>query len=164
MRQPTWGPIVQQRVRCFLEALLSCADGLYAHQDFLYRWEDADRPKLAIATNRRCLQRISNLGQNQIYEAIKTLKTLEILEDNRTQTQGTEEWHFTLKLWSHNLPNNLSKFEGEWDKKRPRKSRSQVDRSVKSIAPSCSQERSLFLTVSLGYGNCLPKILPHRLT
>jgi hypothetical protein len=36
-----------------------------------------------------------------IKEALQRLKDwLEILEDNRTKTQGCEDWHFTLKLWS----------------------------------------------------------------
>ncbi|WP_369076433.1 hypothetical protein [Coleofasciculus sp. LEGE 07081] len=32
-------------------------------------------------------------------EALKQFKVLEILEDNRSQTQGSSNWHFTLKLW-----------------------------------------------------------------
>lgn len=121
MRKPTWGPIVKARVRCFLEALLSCADRLYEVDDFQFRWEDSARPKLVVKTKRRHLERLTNLKQNNIYEVIESLKILEILDDNRTQTQGKEDWHFTLKLWEKDTAKNLSRFDREWENKRPKK-------------------------------------------
>lgn len=171
MRQPTWGPIVQQRVKGFLQALLVYAEKPDREVDFLYRWEQMDspsetirdRPKLAIATNRRFLQRISNLSQNQVYEAIKILKSLDILDDNRTQTQGKEEWRFTLKLWSYNSTSNLIVFDREWDSRKPSQSKNTDVASPKAIAPYFDKQNTFSLAVSLGYGTCIPRVLPQPL-
>ncbi|MBD2441519.1 AAA-like domain-containing protein [Nostoc sp. FACHB-110] len=126
MRQPTWGPIVKDRVKLFLEILLSVADGVNDSDDFHFRWEDNIRTSLIIETKRRYLQKLTQLKQRQIYEVIESLKSLEILEDNRTQTQGKEDWRFTLRLWNRDIANNLSHFDQKWETKRPAKSKIQV--------------------------------------
>lgn len=123
MRKPTWGPVVKERVRRFLEALLSHAAELYDVDDFQFRWDECARPKLVVGTKRRCLERLTNLKPNQIYEAIESLKILDILEDNRIQTQGKEDWQFTLRLWGNDTAKNLSQFDREWENKRPEKSK-----------------------------------------
>ena len=125
MRKPTWGPVVKERVRRFLEALLSRADELYEVDGFQLRWEDSARPKLVVETKRRYLERLTNLKREQVYEVIESLKILEILDDNRTQTQGKEDWHFTLKLWHRpqDKEANLKQFDVEWERHRPEKSK-----------------------------------------
>ncbi|MEM9092092.1 MAG: NB-ARC domain-containing protein, partial [Cyanobacteria bacterium P01_F01_bin.53] len=67
-----------------------------------------------------------SLSSEQIKEALKRLEDfMEVLEDNRTATQGAENWHFTLKLWhpKQQLPANLQKFEIEWEKHRALRSK-----------------------------------------
>jgi hypothetical protein len=158
MRKPTWGPIVKHRVRSFLEALLSCANEFYESHDFQFRWEESTSPKLVVATKRRCLERVTNLDRNQIYEAIESLKILEILDDNRTQTQGKEDWHFTLKLWSRDAIRNLNQFDREWENKRPEKSKitQRVEVGDRPVDLGCL----IPITISLGYGNYLQKMPP----
>jgi hypothetical protein len=65
------------------------------------------------------------LTKAQIQEAINRLKDLEILEDNRCVTQGSEDWHFTLKLWYgwHDQKVNLEQFDREWERHRLEKPR-----------------------------------------
>lgn len=126
MRQPTWGPIVKGRVRRFLEAFLSSADELLFDRDFHWQEEDAARPKLVITTKRRFLERQTHLKQREIYEAIESLKALEILEDRRNTTRGSEEWYFALRLWSKDKAKNLSQFDKEWESYRFARLKTQV--------------------------------------
>ncbi|MHC5751291.1 MAG: NB-ARC domain-containing protein, partial [Nostoc sp.] len=59
-----------------------------------------------------------------IREALNSLKDfVKILEDNRTQTKGSDEWHFTLKLWSRDKERNLKRFDEVWQSNRPNKSK-----------------------------------------
>ncbi|MHC0067971.1 AAA-like domain-containing protein [Nostoc sp. UIC 10890] len=125
MRKPTWGPIVKERVRHFLERLLSVADQVYDCNDFQFRWDDSARANLIVETKRRYLERLTKLKQNQIYEVIESLKILEVLEDNRTQTQGKDDWHFTLRLWDRDIATNLNQFDQKWENTRPEKSKIQ---------------------------------------
>ncbi|MBD2355407.1 hypothetical protein H6G41_12390 [Tolypothrix sp. FACHB-123] len=47
-------------------------------------------------------------GFEQIREALNLLKDfLKILEYNRIHTQGSDDWHFSLKLWSRDKEKNL---------------------------------------------------------
>ncbi|OKH48015.1 hypothetical protein NIES30_10930 [Phormidium tenue NIES-30] len=65
------------------------------------------------------------LTPDQIREALKRLQDfLGILEDNRPATQGSEDWHFTLKLWHRrqDVATNLAKLDEEWERLRPLKS------------------------------------------
>ena len=39
---------------------------------------------------------------------------LKILDDHRLKTQGSENWHFTLNLWSKSTHRNLEEVEREW--------------------------------------------------
>jgi hypothetical protein len=59
---------------------------------------------------------------------------LHILEDNRSKTQGKEEWHFTLKLWSKDTQKNLEQFEIEWERLRPEKSKQQEKTLRETVA------------------------------
>jgi hypothetical protein len=123
MRKPTWGPIVKQRVKDFLKALVSEANHFYEGSDLLFRWEDSSRPKLVVETKRRYLEKLTDLNRNQIYEVIQILKILDILDDNRTKTQGKDDWYFTLKLWSQDPLRNMAFFEKTWESQRSARSK-----------------------------------------
>jgi hypothetical protein len=76
------------------------------------------------------------LTKTQIRQALNEhLKDfLHILEDNRSKTQGKEEWHFTLKLWSKDTQKNLEQFEIEWERLRPEKSKQQEKTLRETVA------------------------------
>lgn len=165
MRPLTWGPVVKQRVRGFLEALLSRVD------EFDFQWQDeySTRPKLVVRTKLRFLEKLTYLKSGkmtqfksgEIREVIKRLEELEILEDRRFNKQGAEEWYFALKLWSKEPAKNLSQFDREWENKRPEKSITQVPTLEEATNKSALQNHSSpHITVSLGYGNYSRKIPP----
>ncbi|MBD2338875.1 hypothetical protein H6G64_18025 [Calothrix sp. FACHB-156] len=63
------------------------------------------------------------LTKAQIREALNLLKDfVKILEDNRLQTQGSDEWRFTLKLWSRDKEKNLKRFDQVWQSNKSQKS------------------------------------------
>ncbi|BAY10151.1 NB-ARC domain-containing protein [Calothrix sp. NIES-2098] len=134
-REPSKGPLIQKRVKRLLAALLCFAAGEFAEDNFNieYDWkeEDSANPKLTIKTTLVTLELLTQkdkdpgkLTKTQIREALNLLKDFaKILEDNRIQTQGSDEWHFTLKLWSTDKEKNLKQFDEEWENKRPKKSK-----------------------------------------
>ncbi|BAY24323.1 regulatory protein [Calothrix sp. NIES-2100] len=64
------------------------------------------------------------LTKAQIREALNLLKDfVKILEDNRIHTQGSDDWHFTLKLWSRDKEKNLKRFDEVWESNKPKKSK-----------------------------------------
>ncbi len=103
--------------------------------------------KLVVRTKVRFLEELTakyqqdgKLNTDQIKEALTRLKDwLEILEDNRTKTQGSEDWHFTLKLWSKDKQENLKQFEFEWESRRAKKSNS-TDSKVRPNPPENPSE------------------------
>ncbi|MEH2148399.1 NB-ARC domain-containing protein, partial [Nostoc sp.] len=135
MPRITYGPQIQKRVKRLLEALLYIADGEFEDDNFKIEsdWKEADsaNPKLTVQTTLVVLELLTQkdkypgkLTKPQIREALNLLKDfLKILEDNRLQTQGYDEWHFTLKLWSKDREKNLKGFDEGWEKKRPKKSK-----------------------------------------
>jgi hypothetical protein len=123
MRQPTKGPVLKERVWCFIEALLTRAED---SSDFEVHWEDGetDRLKMVVKTRRRFLEEVANLKQSQIYEVINSLKKLELLEDRRfKQKRGSDVWCFALKLWSRDAQRNREQFERVWEGSRTAKSK-----------------------------------------
>lgn len=132
------GPKVKQRTKCLLEALIAYAnDELDCVSEAALKelrvqikvnWKTDNQ--LVVRTKVRFLEELTakingKLNKEQIKEALKGLKDfLEILEDNRTATQGSEDWHFTLKLWHrrHDKEANLKRFDVEWEQRRPEKS------------------------------------------
>ena len=105
--RPNYGPTAQERTKRFLEALLAYANEELEGSERLQieaNWQTEN--KLVVRTKVRFLEELtakyqqnSKLDTEQIKEALKRLKDwLEILEDNRTKTQGSEDWHFRLKL------------------------------------------------------------------
>ncbi|BAY18787.1 hypothetical protein NIES21_46400 [Anabaenopsis circularis NIES-21] len=144
MPKYTYGSIVKKRVKRLLEALLDFANREFEESkfDIKFKWEveNSANPKLIIETTQVALGYLtekdkypSKLSKTQIQEALNLLKDfLKILEDNRTQTQGVESWHFTLRLWSKDKKNNLDQFEQAWETSRPEKSKSLQANSQKS--------------------------------
>ncbi|MGI2908823.1 NB-ARC domain-containing protein, partial [Tolypothrix sp. VBCCA 56010] len=135
MPRQTYGPEPKKRVKRLLEALLCFADGEFEDGGFKieYDWKEEDRanPKLTVETTLVALELLTQkdkypgkLTKEQIREALNLLKDfLNILEDNRIQIKGVDEWHFTLKLWSRDREKNLKRFDEAWENSRPKKSK-----------------------------------------
>ncbi|MEH2070562.1 MAG: NB-ARC domain-containing protein [Nostoc sp.] len=135
MPRQTYGPEPKKRVKRLLEALLCFADEEFEDGGFKiqYDWkdEDSNNPKLTFQTTLVALELLTlkdkypgKLTKGQIREALNLLKDfLKILEDNRLHTQGSEEWYFTLKLWSKDREKNLKGFDEVWESNRPKKSK-----------------------------------------
>ncbi|MBD2441059.1 NB-ARC domain-containing protein [Nostoc sp. FACHB-110] len=145
MPKTTYGPAIQKRVKRLLAALLCFAAGEVEKDNLKieYDWKEEDNvnPKLTIKTTLVTLELLTQkdehpgkLTKTQIREALNLLKDfVKILEDNRIQTKGSDDWHFTLKLWSRDREKNLKQFDEVWEKNRPNKSRTQ-DEDV-AVAP-----------------------------
>ncbi|HEY9708814.1 MAG TPA: signal transduction protein, partial [Oculatellaceae cyanobacterium] len=108
MGRLNYGPLGKTRTKRLLEALLAYANDEFEEGtslDIQFRWKSQNQ--LVVKTKVRVLEELTTLDQypdkltkEQIKEALQLLrKFLEILEDNRTASQGSEDWHFTLKLW-----------------------------------------------------------------
>ncbi|MHC5598161.1 MAG: NB-ARC domain-containing protein [Nostoc sp.] len=135
MPRTTYGLQIQKRVKRLLEALLCFADGEFEDGNFKieYDWKDEDSAnlKLTVQTTLVTLELLTQkdkypgkLTKAQIREALNLLKDfLNILEDCRIHTQGSEHWHFTLKLWSRDREKNLKRFDETWENSRPKKSK-----------------------------------------
>ncbi|MEH1950525.1 MAG: NB-ARC domain-containing protein [Nostoc sp.] len=135
MPRITYGPQIQKRVKRLLEALFCFVDGEFEDDNFKIEsdWKEADsaNPKLTVQTTLVALELLTQkdkypgkLAKAQIREALNLLKDfLKILEDNRLQTKGVEEWRFTLKLWSRDREKNLKRFDEAWESSRPEKSK-----------------------------------------
>ncbi|MCU0568669.1 MAG: NB-ARC domain-containing protein [Oculatellaceae cyanobacterium Prado106] len=134
MARPNYGPQTKQRTKRLLEALLT-----YANED----WETEIRlpirlnwqteRQLVVRTKVRFLVELTaqdtypgKLTPEQVREALKRLQDfVGMLEDNRPATQGSEDWHFTLKLWHRRQERtaNLQRFDTEWEQRRSLKSK-----------------------------------------
>jgi predicted NACHT family NTPase len=144
----TYGSTLKGRAKRLLEALLAYVKGELEDVDGIslsHRWQDetTKQPKLVIETQLRTLEFLTvkdkhegKLTKPQIRQALNEhLKDfLHILEDNRSKTQGKEEWHFTLKLWNKDTQKNLEQFEIEWERLRPEKSKQQEKTLRETVA------------------------------
>ncbi|MDY7021734.1 MAG: hypothetical protein SWJ54_10295, partial [Cyanobacteriota bacterium] len=129
MPRATYGPKVEVRAKYLLEVLLLFVKGEVENSDrfdIKYSWlEDQQFPQLRIETNLRTLEALTNayqkpLKKSQIREALKRMDDfLNILKDERVIKKGSEDWRFTLTLWSKDINENLRKFSQEWDRRRP---------------------------------------------
>lgn len=86
------------------------------------KWLDgADQHKLLVQTKLNTLVELvaeakDDKAKEQIRHDLRLLKEfLKILDDHRLKTQGTDNWHFTLRLWSRSTQRNLAEFEREWE-------------------------------------------------
>lgn len=131
MVRPSYGLKVKQRTKCLLEALLAYANDEIEdchHLQIKVKWQKENQ--LVVETKLRFLEELTaknngKLNKEQIKESIKRLEDfLEILEDNRAATQGSEYWTFTLKFWHKRRDQeaNLRQFDLEWERRRPAKS------------------------------------------
>jgi DNA polymerase I-like protein with 3'-5' exonuclease and polymerase domains len=130
----SYGPKVKQRTRRLLEALLAYANDELENTDHLeidINWQT--EKQLLVETKVRILEELTaldpyngKLASEEIKEALHRLEDhLGILQDNRTKTQGSEEWRFTLKLWyrRYDTQANLKRLDEEWERRRSQKSR-----------------------------------------
>ncbi|MGC1396110.1 MAG: NACHT domain-containing protein [Coleofasciculaceae cyanobacterium] len=171
----TYGPVVKARVKRLLEALLSFVNYEFEESDldieFKWEAEDTSKPKLIIRTTLANLHWLTKkdkhsgeLTKAQIRQALKLLdkKTeknlVKILEDNRTQTQGVETWHFTLTLWSKDKEKNLQKFERVWEDNRSDKSKD-LEATFKKSEVSAEA-----LQDEIDWQECCRKMLPTDLS
>jgi tetratricopeptide (TPR) repeat protein len=134
MARPSYGDDVKARVKRLFAALLAFANDEVEDGDKLkIELNKENETQLIFRTQLRMLEGLTaqdkneeKLTKTQVREALNRLKDfLFILEDNRTSTQGSENWHFTLKLWFSykNQKANLERFDREWDNNRPDKSK-----------------------------------------
>lgn len=133
MPRNTYGPTVKERVKRLLQALLAFVNWEFEESfniEFKWEVEDSTNPKLIVKTTLITLEWLiakdkypGKLTKTQIREALKLLKDLKILQDNRTQTKGVDTWHFTLTLWSKDREKNLKQFDKAWEDSRPEKSK-----------------------------------------
>jgi predicted NACHT family NTPase len=151
MPRRTYGSQIKARVRRLLEALFA-----FVNWDFDFderdlnikieaKWEgeDTHHPKLIVRTTLADLERLTaqdkyphKLSKAQIREALYLLRDfLQILEDNRTKTQGALIWNFTLKLWSKSKDKNLQQFDLVWEACRSEKSKD-LERTIKQSGDS----------------------------
>ncbi|MEM9568932.1 MAG: signal transduction protein, partial [Cyanobacteria bacterium P01_E01_bin.34] len=136
MPKQSYGPVNQERSRSLLFALLDfandCLDADERQLDLLrsrlqIHWQSSTR--LVVRTKLRHLQTLcqlacpdSPLSLPQLKTALKHLANfVGILEDNRTVKRGSDQWHFTLTLWSDrwNCDENRAQFDRAWDTARP---------------------------------------------
>ncbi|HEY9851090.1 MAG TPA: hypothetical protein V6D28_16595 [Leptolyngbyaceae cyanobacterium] len=144
MARRSLGEDVKARVKRLFEALLAYVNDEFEDGDCIkldFAWQS--ETQVVIRTKRRVLEELTlrdkyegQLTQAQVREALNRLEDfLGILEDNRTSTQGSEDWHFTLKLWHKDKEANLREFDIEWDKKRPPKSQAVAKKLAKIGSP-----------------------------
>lgn len=139
MPRATYGDQVKARALRLFEALLlfvnhELEDGDGLNIIFYWREQDSSKPKLIVETKLRVLAELTRRDKYQggltkphIREALHRMEDfLEILEDNRVQKKGKEEWRFTLTLWSKDKAGNLKWFDQEWERLRPPKSEQQA--------------------------------------
>ncbi len=155
MPRATYGSEVKARTLRLFEALLCFVNYELDECDRLdikFRWqgEDSATPKLLIKTKLRVLEELTkkdnhqgSLTKTQIREALSRMQDfLGILEDNRPQNRGSEEWNFTLSLWSKETARNLVQFEQNWENKRPEKSKRQEE-ATNTTSKNLKLERSV---------------------
>jgi len=144
MPRRTYGYQIQARVKRLFNGLLCFGDGEFDLEQLKVtiqvKWEgkDTHHPKLIVSTTLADLEKLTaqnpsgeKLSKPQIREALYLLRDfLQILEDNRTKTQGAEIWDFSLKLWSKDKDKNLQQFDLAWEESRPEKSK-ELERTIK---------------------------------
>ena len=145
MARPNYGPQSKKRTKRLLEVLITYANGEFEECDrfesqIQVKWQT--EKQLVVRTKVRYLEALTaevgtreKLNSIQLKESLKCLKNfLEILEDNRCSTQGSDHWHFTLKLWHHRLDTaaNLAEFEQQWEQRRSPKSK----QSTRELTPT----------------------------
>ena len=152
MPRAHYGPEAKKQTKRLLEALLAYANHELENCERIQirvNWKTENQ--LVVRTKVRFLEELTaqsngKLTKEQIKEALKRLEDfLEILEDNRPTTQGSEDWHFTLKLWHrrHDKEANLKQFDLEWERRRPEKSKQVTGEESKEPVPNTPPARQV---------------------
>jgi WD40 repeat protein len=147
MPRSSFGPESREQAKKLFKSLLDLANGTIEAQHLppiQLHWQNDYR--LVVRTKVRTLEQLlettlgsQRLNKSQIKEALKRLEDfLGILEDNRTVTQGSEDWHFTLTLWHprHATEQNLKQLDLEWEKRRATKYNRQSAPSPTPLEPA----------------------------
>jgi WD40 repeat protein len=172
MPRPNYGPEVKKRAKRLFEGLLRYIGHELEGSDPLQiqtHWQSENR--LIVRTKLRYLEALTALDAHygkltgsEIKEAFTRLKDLDLLEDNRVATQGSDSWHFTLSLWhrSHEVTANLRRLDEEWDqRKQQRTSRERLtvptvaddpDRPIDSAPNLQQQDWGAALSIATIYG------------
>lgn len=119
------------RVTHLMERLLAYANHELEDERALgqisVRWleRQTHEPKLVVQTTLRDLAELiapaSRDAKEYIRHDLHLLRDfLCILEDNRTRTQGSEVWHFTLRLWHSSTAKNLMELKRQWEQRKSR--------------------------------------------
>lgn len=177
--RPNYGPTAQVRAKRLLEAMLAYANDELEECVSEAAWQKLrlqkviqvywQTPKqLVVRTQVRFLEYLTSLDSyngkldtQQIKEALKRLEDfLKILVDNRTQSKGSPDWHFTLNLWHdrYDQAANLKKFDEEWERLRPEKSKQLIGKGSDNI--SQPQRQSPDIHNDSGVANYLTNRLP----
>jgi WD40 repeat protein len=146
MARPNFGPEAKRQAKQLFKVLLDYVDGALDHENpvpIQMNWKTDTQ--VVVRTKVKHLESLISLlplelrlNKDQIKEALKRYNDfLDILEDNRVVTQGSEDWHFTLTLWHprYEIDANLKQFDLEWD--------NQHFRRAKRLPKSFSQSPSL---------------------
>ena len=151
-KHKSYGPIPKQRTKRLLEALLAYVNHELDICDLEIEIKpQTDDKQLFVKTKVRVLeqltaksQRNGKLKKEHIKEALHCLEEfLGILEDCRTKTQGSEDWHFKLKLWNkrQNKEAILRQFDVEWERRRSEKSKQVRPEEPKETVPDTPPTR-----------------------
>ncbi len=159
MPKQSYGAVPKGRSQSLLFALLDFAnDSLDADESKIEQlrsplethWQTSTR--LVVRTKLRYLQTLSSLANPDAPLTLPQLKTalkhladfLGVLEDNRTITRGSENWHFTLNFWGDrwDREHNLACFEQAWE---ARRSNSSPSTPPQGQAPNAKESSSTSL-------------------
>jgi hypothetical protein len=186
MPRPNYGPEVKKRARRLFEDLLCYTSHELEGGETLpiqTHWQNEKR--LVVRTKLRYLEALTgldaqtgSLSGSEIKEAFARLKDLDLLEDNRVATQGSDSWHFTLNFWyrAHERSANLKQFDEEWEQRRSGKSQNQtteldqLDRWVElireavsaSIQVRCGSMRVLDMSQPIGLNSIYTTVNIHE--
>jgi hypothetical protein len=146
MPRATFGTAVKGRVERLLEDVLLYVSGeldTYYESKLEFKWQDehTERPKLSIITTRRFLEYLTakdakegQLSARQVRESLYRLKDIGILTDKRFKTKGYERLYFTLTLWSKIVFINIERFNQEWEKRKPTKSKNSSEQPNSDVS------------------------------
>lgn len=119
---------VKERIRILLKNLLHHANPALSDRaeslgSFEYSWKDetTSQPRLVVKTKLSFLLDLiaseanQPVSKGQVREVLSVLKSkLNILDDHRTKTRGSDKWEFTLTLWDTKVEKNLREFDHLW--------------------------------------------------
>lgn len=137
MPRNSYGPIQQARVLWLLECILRFSNyevDIPNNLSIKYSWnlENTKKPQLVVITNINTLKYLCNyydeqksLNRNEVRESLHYMKDfLGILKDNRVYKKGSQDWHFTLELWSKKTDVNSKEANALWKEQKQRRNRS----------------------------------------